>query len=143
MPNIKPTYEEVKEFNEKANKLVQKYPDLYSHVDADAVKCLAINNKDRSEKGRLWEIKAIPEYALPDCAFSYYVIIFLKDWVEMPEKIKNRMVAAIMYAIPDEEGKIRTFDLRDFGPMVRTFGVDYLENEDGQDPVEDDVRWIV
>jgi len=140
---IKPTYEEVKEFSDTGNKLIQKYPDLYSHVDMDVVKCLAINNKERTEKGRLWEIKAIPEYALPDCPYAYYVILYLQDWVEMSDKIKNRLVASILYAIPDEEGKVRTFDLKDFGPMIRTLGVDYLENEDGPDPVEDDVRWIV
>ena len=143
MAQVKPTYEEVTEFSDIAEKLVQKYPDLYSHIDSNIIKCLAINNKERPDSRKLWEIKALPEYALPDCPYAYYAIIYLHDWSEMTEKIRNRLIATILYAIPDEEGKVRPFDYRNFGPMVRTLGIDYLEDEEGPDPLTEDVEWTV
>jgi hypothetical protein len=142
MAKVKPTYEDVAEFADISTKLISKYPDKFEHVDIDRVKCRAINNKDRAEKGKYWELKAIPEFALPDCPYSYYVIIFLKDWVEFSDKIKNRLVCDILWSIPDEEGKVKSFDLRAHAPMVRAMGVDFMEDDNGLDPLIDDINWI-
>lgn len=140
---IKSTFENIDEFAVIAKKLLQKYPDFFGSIDLERVKCLAINNKQRSEKKKLWEMKAIPDFALPDCAYSYYGIIFLDDWTEMPDKIKHRLIATMLYAVAEEEGKVKPFDLKDYGPFVRTLGTDYLDSEDGQDPLTEDVKWVI
>lgn len=143
MPQVKPTFEPVAEFTDIAKKIVDKYSDVFASVDVENIKCLAINNKTRSEKKGLWDIKAIPEYALPDCPFAYYVIIYLDDWTEMPDKIKNRLVADVLFAIPEDKGKTKTYDLRAHSPMIRAFGVDFMDSEDGDDPLANEVKWIL
>lgn len=142
MAKVKPTYEDVDEFTDIATKLIRKYPDKFDHVDIDRVKCRAINNKARTEKGKYWELKAIPEYALPDCPYSYYVIIFLQDWVEMLDKIRNRLVCDVLWSIPDEEGKVKSFDLKAHAPMIRAMGVDFMEDDNGPDPLVDNINWV-
>jgi len=143
MAKVKATYEDVPDFSDIATKLIAKYPDHFEHVDINKVKCRAINNKDRTEKGKYWDLKAIPEFALPDCDYSYYVIIFLPDWVDMTDKLRNRMVCDVMWSIPDEEGKVKSFDLKAHAPMVRSMGVDFMEDDNGPDPLVDDIKWIV
>ena len=143
MAQVKCTYDNVDEFAEKANKLLKKYPDFFGDVDVSRIKCLAINNKERSERKKLWEMRAIPDFAQPDCPYSYYAIVYLNDWTEMPEKIKNRLVATLLYAVLEEECKVKPFDMRDYGPIVRTLGTDYLEDEKGLDPLTEDVKWVV
>ena len=116
---------------------------VFEHVDPDRIACKAVNNKKKPDKKNSWEVKAIPEYAVDDCKYSYYVIIFLSDWTEMSEKIQNRLVTDVLFTIPDEEGKVKTFDFRAHSPMVRAFGMDYLEDEDGDDPLTDEVQWVL
>ena len=140
---VKPTYEDVEEFPGIIEKLVEKYPEVFDHIDPERVACKAINNKKKPAKRLAWEIKAIPEYAINDCKYSYYVIVYLDYWNELPEKIKNRLVADVLFAIPDEEGKVKTFDFRAYNPIVRAFGIDYLEDESGDDPLEDDIAWVL
>jgi len=143
MPNVRPTYEDVEEFADIVKKLIEKYPEVFEHIDPERVTCKAVNNKKKPDKRGAWDLKAIPEYAVDDCKFSYYTIVFLDFWSELPEKIKNRLVADVLFAIPDEEGKVKTFDFRAHSPMIRAFGMDYLEDEDGDDPLEDEVKWIL
>jgi len=143
MANVKPTYEDLDDFTVKATKLVKKYPEIFDHIEAEKIKCKAINNKSKPEKKGHWELKALPEYAIPDCPYAYYVIVHLSDWVELPEKIQNRLVADVLFAIPDEEGKVRAFDLRAWSPMIRAFGVDYMDDDKGEDPLADEVKWIL
>ena len=68
-----------------------------------------------------------------DCPFSYYVILYQSDWVERDDPHKAILIAAILQAIPSDietEGKVNTYDLKDFRKMQRNFGVDYLDSED-------------
>jgi len=143
MGQVKAVYEELQEFKDLAKKLVDKYPEMYGDVDIDKIKCLAINNKKRPEKRKLWEVKALPEFASAYCQYTHFGVIYLDDWNEMPKKIKHRLVSAILYAVSEEEGKVKAFDHKDYTIFDKTFGLDYLNDENGPDPVEEDVKWVI
>jgi len=141
MAQVKATYEDCKDAEEVAKKLIDKYPDFYGHIDMDKIKCLAINNKDRGEGKKMWDVRAIPDFALQDCPYTHYIVIFLSDWVEMSSKLRNLLLADILFSIPDEEGKVKSYDLKGYSPMFRTFGPDFMEDDTVQDPLADDVKW--
>jgi len=142
MAQVKPTFEEVEDFKDIAKKIIEKYPDYFGHIDMEKIKCLAINNKDRADGKKLWEVKAIPDFALNDCKYTHYVVIYLSDWVSFTEKLKARMICDILFAIPDESGKVRSFDLKGFTPIIRIFGTNYMDEDSGPDPLNEDINWM-
>ena len=144
MAQAKPTYEELSEFATIAAKLVEKFPDIYKGVDLDGVKAVAINNKERSEKRRPWEIIPAKDPLSMFCSCSYCVVIYLSDWVEMGETVKNRLVADVLFAFPDDkDGGVNPFDLKAYSPMIKTFGVGFLDSEEGLDPLEEGFEWTL
>jgi hypothetical protein len=146
MAQTKPEYAECTEFGNYASQLVSKFPEVFGALDVSKVKCVAITNKDRSEKKNLWEVKAVPYPIRMDCPYAYYVVIFMKDWTEMDESHKAALVAETLHAIPsseDEEGKTNPFDLKDYGNMIRTLGVDYMEKDGIPNLIKDDVKWVL
>ncbi len=141
----KQEFEEVKEFHQIASKLVKKYPDVFFGLDIDKVKCVAITNKERCKKNKLWRVKPVPMPIRMDCPFSYYVVIFMSDWVELQNKHKYLLVSDSILSIPiedDKEGTLNAFDMQDFGVMIRTFGPDYLDRDNVPDIIDDDVKWV-
>ena len=143
---IKPEYEIVEEYSNIASLLIAKYPDVFSNVDVKKIRCVAITNKERTERKKIWEVKAVPMPIKMDCPYGWYVIIYLNDWVEMTEKRKQYLVASSMCAIPEEEqeGKVFPPDLKDYSVMVRTLGVDYMEKPDDElrDIIKENIKWV-
>jgi hypothetical protein len=141
---VKAEYEEVQEFATIASKLTKKHPDVFFGLDVDRVKCVGVTNKNRSERKKLWEVKSVPMPIRMDCPYSYYIIIYMNDWVEMEDKHKYLLIADALLTIPTEEekdGKLNAFDLKDFDIMVRTFGVDYLVKDEVPDILTDKISW--
>jgi len=143
MAQVKPLYEELSEFGTIAAKLVEKFPDIYKGIDLDAIKAVAVNNKERSDKRRPWEIIPAKDPLSMFCSCSYCVVVYLSDWVEMGEVVKNRLVADILFAIPDDNQGINPFDLKGYSPMIKTFGVDFLESEEGLNPLAEGFEWTL
>jgi len=144
MAQVKPSYEELSEFNTIAAKLVEKFPNVYKGVDLDVIKAVAVNNKERSEKRRPWEIISAKDPLSMFCSCNYCVVVYLSDWVEMGETVKNRLVADVLFAIPDDgDGGVNPFDLKAYSPMIKTFGVDYLESDEGLDPLAEGFEWTM
>jgi len=148
MPQLKPEYAALDDFEKIAQQIIDKFPEVYSGIDLSIVKCVVITNKEcpDSKKGKPWEVKAVPQPIRMDCPYSYYVTIYQKDWVEMDEAHKAMLVATILLAIPvdkDKEGKTNNFDLKDFSVMLRTFGVDYQNSDTIPNILTDAVQWKV
>ena len=150
MPQVKPIYEEVDEFNDIAKQLIEKYPDVFPGVDADMfvdnIKCVAITNKDRREGKDYAKIEGITDPARMFSEVAYIVTVYQKDWIEMSDTHKSYLVMKQLRRIPldeDSEGKLTTHDFKDDGMMVRTLGPDYMENFDGPDLLDESVEWVV
>lgn len=146
MAQLKPEFSALDEFADIAQKLIDKYPEVFGGIDIDTIKCVTITNKDCPErrKNKPYEVKGVPQPIRMDCSFSYYVILYQSDWVERDEPHKAILVAAILQAIPSDietEGKVNTYDLKDFYRMQSNFGVDYLESDDIPDLLADGFTW--
>ena len=146
MAQVKPEYQELPDFLALARQIVEKFPEVFSQLNVDTIKCVAITNKERSEKKPLWEVKPVPMPIKLDCLFSYYVIVYISDWVELDEKHKLALVADALHAIPiddEKEGKCNPLDFKGFGTMVRTLGMDFMERGDIPNLLTDDIKWNV
>ena len=146
MSQLKPEYSSLDEFTDMASQLVEKYPEVFGTLDIETIKCVAITNKERREGKKFYEVKPVPYPIRMDCEYAYYIIIYLNDWAEMDGKHRAVLVASALHAIPyedDKEGKVNAPDLKDFGNLLRTFGVDYMDTEDIPDLINDQVEWVL
>jgi len=132
MAQIKAEYEIVDEFTKHANGLKTKFPEVFDGIDVDKIKCVSIVNKERTQKKKkLWTILPVKMPIKMDCPYSYYVVIYENDWDELNEKMRLLLVADVLQSIPtdEDEGKVLSPDMHEFSVMLRTFGVDFMDNE--------------
>lgn len=140
---VKPEFEIVAEFATLAQGLKAKYPDVFGAIDLDTIKCVGITNKERKPNKRLWESKPVVMPIKMDCPYTYYIVVYMKDWVELDETYRLLLVADALCSIPsaDDEGKIIQPDMKDFSIMLRTFGVDYMDKQGSPNLLKSDVKW--
>ena len=131
MANIAPEFEVVHEFATLAHGLQERHPEIFDGIDIDKIRCVSITNKERGKKRRkLWGILPVKNPIRMDCPYTYYVIVYNKDWVELNEKMRLMMVADVLQSVPaEDDGKVLQPDMKEFSVMLRTFGVDFMENE--------------
>jgi len=71
MAKVKPEYEVVNEFSLLANKIIDKYPDVFYGIMVDKIRCVKIINKERPEgKNKLWELLAVKMPIRLDCPYA-------------------------------------------------------------------------
>ena len=132
MAQVKAEYSTVDEFAKHAKGLKNKYPEIFDGIDVDRLKCVSIINKERGKaKKKLWTILPVKQPIRMDCPYSYYVILFESDWEELNDKMRLMMVADVLQSIPtdEDEGKVISPDMHEFAVMLRTFGVDFMDDE--------------
>ena len=139
---IKPEFEASEQFSTIAAKIADKWPAVFEGIDASEIRCYLITNKECPESRKAWELKAVPQPIRIDCPYGWYVIMYKQDWEEMDEKRQAIRVAEVLCGV-GEEGKVNPFDLKDFGVMVRTLGVDYQDNANVPDILNDKVEWVM
>ena len=148
MAQTAPQYEPLDEFTTLAQQLLEKHQSKFEGIDLEVITARAITNKDRGEKPKLFEIIAVKPPIRQDCKYAFYVIVWQSDWDMMDKKHKLLLIAQILHAIPldengeMEEGGVKSFDMKDFAPMLRTFGPDYLVKDNVPDLLEDEVKWV-
>ncbi|MFW6173641.1 MAG: putative metallopeptidase [Elusimicrobiota bacterium] len=146
MPQVLPVFEVVEEFEEMAQKIVKKFPDIFGGTPIKKIRCVSIVNKNRSsKKTRLWSVKPVPDPIRLDCPYYYYIIVYQGDWASLPETKQYLLLMDALQAIPVDDddirkGKVLSPDLSEFGIMIRTFGVDFMENSEIH-PLEDYFEW--
>jgi len=140
---VKPIFEENKELLENMNKLYNKYPDKFLGIKIEEIMAVSIVNKERSDKKSiLWQINSVSYPAKLHNPYGWYVIVHKSDWDALTERTKVFLAMQILHGISPEEGKVNPFNYKDFGPMVRTFGADYLAKADLlPDLLQDSIDW--
>ena len=146
MSQLKPEYAALDDFADIAQKLIDKFPEVFGGLDLSVIKCVAITNKDCPEKkkDKPYEVKGVAQPIRMDCPFSYYVVLYQNDWVERDEAHQAMLVAAILQAIPvdnEADGKVNTYDLKDYARMQRNFGIDYLDSDTIPNLLSDTFTW--
>lgn len=142
MPQASPQYEELSEFATIAHRLSERFPEIFGGLEMDNIACVSVTNKDRPAKKGIWEVKAVTPPVNIFCTKEYIITVYSQDWEAMNDKHRRLLVADALCSIsPDGNGKLIPFDMKDYNIMLRTFGVDYLENPDVPDILSDDVEW--
>ena len=147
MPIVKPEYEIEEEFTQLAHQIVDKYPEAFNSLDVDKIRCAKIVNKQRPDKStHLWKLQAVGMPIRLDCPFAWYVTLHSSDWDSLGETHKLLLVSQVLFAIPtgdDSEGKVNSFDSKDFSIMQRTFStIDYLQDPSMPNIIEEDITWV-
>lgn len=143
MAKIKPEYEELAEFNEIAEKLISLYPNVFPDVDAKQIAAVQVINKSRPEKkSQVWDLKPIVPPVTLFCSKLYFITVYSSDWEAFSEKHKAAVVADVLLTIsPEGEGKTVPFDKKDHSIILRTLGIDYMDNGDIPDLLQGKVDW--
>lgn len=143
MPQIKPNYEQLPEFNEIAQKLLDLYPSVFPDIKPDDLAVVQITNKDRPEKKtQLWDLKAITPPITIFCPKSYFVTVHSSDWDALSMPHKAALVSDVLLSIsPEGEGKTVPFDKKDHGLILRTLGIDYMDTGTIPNLLDGKVDW--
>ena len=143
MPQDKPQFEVIDEFNGIAKKIVEKYHDVFDGIDYTQIRCVALTNRERKQGAKYFSILPVKMPIRMDTPYGWYATIFAEDWTAMDEAHKNVLVFSVLCAIPqneEDEGKVNPFDLKDYDIIVRNFSVDYMTRADLPDILKDDVK---
>jgi hypothetical protein len=147
MAQEKPNYEVNDEFNSMAVKIVEKYSEKFNNIEVDKVCCVNVDKERKEKEGtadRIWKLKAVKMPEAIHNQYGWYVILHDKDWAEMSQKHKLALVSDVLHGLPndlDNEGKVNPCDTKGYLSMFQTFGINYLDDPDIPDLLEDDVEW--
>jgi hypothetical protein len=139
----KPIYEIVEEFGDMLTTLVNVNEDKFGEVDPKMLRMVKITNKEPPEVAPYFKIKAINNPTALFCPFRFIVITWSQAWDVFDEDQRALLLLDVLhYLAPDEEEpKLIQPDIKDHGPMLRTFGVDYMSNPDLKGILKGPIRW--
>lgn len=132
MPKIKSEWIIHKEAYNLVVKLCEMHPRHLGHLAPDMIGCVSIANKEKGETQPPSKIRGI---RMPDALFSSvrYVIEFYQDiWEKYTPAQRAALIFKNLVRIPDSDdgpdGSILKQDLQDVRVLVKSFGVDYMDN---------------
>lgn len=130
MANIIIEWEEIPEFGMMAAKVIEHYPNKFSQIDPHWLIAYGISNKDRPEgkRGKPWDISGSTEPESFTNTKKYFLTTFLSYWNACSEELKYGIVLSMLERIDSDHpdsGRLKPYDYKDQGVMVRTFGVDW------------------
>lgn len=143
---IKAEYEENKEALNFATQLIEKHPDVFGGIDIENITFRSITNQERPEKKKYWETKAVPNPVRLDCPQGYYITVWKQDWEGMDEEHQILLVCEALQSVPTDPelvGKVIKEDVKEYGTMIRTFGLDYWELPKVPNLLKDTIKWVV
>lgn len=143
MAKIKPEYQDLPEFVEILTKIVDLYPDVFPDIEPEMIAAVQITNKPRPEsRNHVWDLKPIGAPITLFCPKRYFVIVYSSDWEIFDEEHKAAVVADVLFSIsPEGEGKTIPFDKKDHSIMLRTLGVDYMNESVIPNILGGNVKW--
>lgn len=145
MPQVKPTWTKIDEFDKMAKQIVAKYPDFFSGLNPEWIVAYG-SSKDRPEgKAKPYDMTGEGEPESFTNAKKYFVKFFMSDWEAKNETQKLALVFSALLRIDrenPESGKVGPLDYRDQNMMVRTFGADWQLHANLPNILKDDVNFV-
>lgn len=145
MAKVKPAYSVFDDFNKIAQQVIEAHSGEFGSIESSKIRCFFVTNKDRSSSQQhMFKIRPIKYPIRLDYNYNWYVIIHESDWNSLSENHQLLLVAQILCAIPNDitdEPETVSPDFTDYGKMVRTFGVDYMESGNPPNILEEKVSW--
>jgi len=147
MSQSEKTYEEVSEGMEICKKLCEMYPSELWAVRPEIVTVLGVSNKDKSEKNKKLAvcipIKGVNKslMQLNSINTRYVIELYWSDWNKWTKAQKVAIMFHELLHIDNEIGKTVKHDVEDFRLMVDKLGVDWFDEEDLPNLLENKVKF--
>ena len=143
MAKIKPEYEQLPEFVDILTKIIDLYPTVFPNIDPEQVAAVQITNKPRPEsRSQVWDLKPVKAPLTLFCPKRYFVTVYTSDWEVYSEEHKAAVVADVLFSIsPDLDGAVVPFDKKDHSIILRTLGVDYMNEGTIPNILSGNVKW--
>lgn len=143
MAKEKPQYEIVEGFTDLLDRAINNNEDRFGHIDPKMIRMAQITNKEPPECGPQFKIIRINNPVALVCPYRYMVVTWQQVWDEFSEDRKALMVFDILLSLePDEEEpKLIAPDIKAHGTMLRTFGVDYMDNPSLKNLLSKPIDW--
>lgn len=143
MAKVAPEYEQLPEFIEILEKVVELYPDTFPNIDAEQIAAVQIVNKPRPEsRSQVWDLKPVGPPVTLFCPKRYFVTVYTSDWEVFSEEHKAAVVADVLFSIsPEMDGKVVPFDKKDHSVILRTLGVDYMNEGNIPNILGGNIKW--
>jgi hypothetical protein len=140
MAKEKPRYEVIEGSREMLEKLISLNDDRFGHIDPKIIGVVAIVNKEPSFP---YKIIKINNPVAMFCHLRYIFVFFESVWESMNEDQRGLIMLDMLFSLdPDEdEPKLIAPDVKDHSAMLRTFGVDYLDNPGIRDVLTKPIDW--
>ena len=142
MAREKAHYIEVEEFPQMVRKLIDLNPEKFGHIDPLVLRMVAITNKEPSY---VWKVQPVKNPVAIFCKDVRFIVkVFQSIWETYSEDQKGLVILDMLLSLePDEEEpKIIPFNLSDHADMIKTFGVNYLDNPEIRNLFGKSVEWI-
>jgi hypothetical protein len=137
------------EITDIAEKMIEKFEVLFSHVDLDKIIGIHVNGKKNGKEPIKLVNNKFPYNVIIDNKV-YFAIVDSELWKEMNEKRRNLAVFHILCSLPEgafdveskDYGKIKKPDYKVFREEYLMCGAaDWLDNDAAKDPLnEKDVK---
>jgi len=146
MAQIKPEWEVISEWDALVQKIQEKFPEHFDHVDPTLIIAYKCTNKTKPEgKTKLYDMSGQTEPEAFTNSKKYFVKMFHDVWDIMDERNRLLIVFSALSRIDKEKpdsGKVAGFDLHDQSFMARTFGVDWATRSDVPNILTESVRIV-
>ena len=136
-------YEICDEYIEIAKKLRELHMEMLFDCNPDEIVCHMVVNKERPEKTPIIKVSAVPEPLNVSSSFAHYVILFESDWRVFDDRQKANVVMKSMLRMTmvEDVPKLISPDLYEFLLLVRTLGVDYMDDDSSPNLLTDTINW--
>lgn len=130
MAQIKPEWIINGEAETLVRTLCDLYPEKLGHIDSNKIGCAAIANKEQPEtKTGDATLVGVSEPTSLYCTKSYIIWFYMNIWEEYTPAQRSFMLMKQLLRIPEDyDGSILKEDLKDVKCLVKTWGVDYMDN---------------
>jgi len=146
MAQIKQEWEIINEWDGLVQKVIEKFPEHFDHVDLSLIIAYKCTNKPMPEgKTKLYDMSGQTEPEAFTNSKKYFVKMFHDVWDIMDDRNRLLIVFSALSRIDKEKpdsGKVSGFDLHDQSFMVRTFGPDWATRSDVPNILTESIRIV-
>lgn len=141
---VKPTWTHIEEYDVIVEKILNKYPDRFSHIDPKWIIAYGQDKARDAKKAKIYQMSGQSEPESFTNDKKYFIKYHLADWESLDSAAKNAHVFSALLRIDPEKpdsGKPLQNGYKDQDIMVSTFGPYWFNNDSLPDLLRDNVQF--
>ena len=135
------------EIKDLVDDIVEKFPNLFDHVDSSKISCIIAMAGNAPNKGRaLATIRVINDKTriATGTPYNYILEVYDANWNDQEDRQKQMVVFhELMHIEPEAEEddpKLRKHDTEDFYEILNIWGIDYLYDKELPDLLDENLE---